>query len=136
MNKWRYTGALATLYCVLVFWDIVLDLAGNFLELTNALQVYHYEQEQESICIKWLTRQMFLNFSIKPSFSVFIWLSFTLNLCHSVSLQKDTTTTAARGTEYTQTRTHTHTHTHTHTVWTTYTGRCYTHSLAGLDEWA
>lgn len=30
---------------------------------------------------------MFLNFSIKPSFSVCIWLSFTLNLCHSLSTE-------------------------------------------------
>ncbi len=76
-------------------------------------------------CIKWLTSQMFLNFSRKPSFSIFIWLPFTLNLCHSVSLQKDTA--AARGTVYTHTNTRAHIHTHiqygqhtqaaTHTPW-------------------
>lgn len=40
------------------------------------------------MCMKWLTTNLSLNFSIKPQFSVFIWLSFTLNLCHSVSTEK------------------------------------------------
>lgn len=99
---------------------VVLDLAETFLELTSDLQVYYYEQDQKSICIKCLTSQMFLNFSIKPSFSVFTWLSFTLNLCHSVSVEKDTTTTAARGMEYTQTHTQYGQHTQaaaTHIPW-------------------
>lgn len=71
--------------------------------------------------------QMFLNFPLKPPLSVSVQLSFTLNLCHSVSQQKDTTTTAARGMKNTQT--------HTYSTGT-FTGRCHTRSLAGLDEWA
>lgn len=54
----------------------------------------------------------------------FMWLSITLNRCHSVSLHKRTAAIAARDAK------------HTHTVWTTYTGRCHTHSQGGLDEWA
>lgn len=68
-------------------YTVVLDLSRTFLELTSDLQVHCYEENQESVSIKCLTSQMFLNFSIKPSFSVFIWLSFILNLCHSVSTE-------------------------------------------------
>lgn len=58
---------------------------------------------------------------------MFIWLSFTLNLCHSVSLQKDTPITAARGTEHTHRYTPTDIHAHTHTQYGQHTQAAVTH---------
>lgn len=80
--------------------------------------------------------RLFLTFSIdkkkKKKISQFIWLSFTFNLCHSVCLcplQKDPTTTAARGTyihaQYTQ---HTHTRVLSHTQYGRHTQAAVVHS--------
>lgn len=71
--------------------------------------------------------RFFLTFSIDrdtSEISQCIWLSFTFNLCHSVCLcplQKDSTTTAARGT-----------YIHTHNTHDTYTCACsHTHIQYG-----